>query len=139
MYSFTRVVIGPEAREDADGGQERRQDHEDERDAVHADLVLDPEEADPADLLDELEAHGRWVEREHEHDGEDESDGGDRERRPADGRQPIRGDEGEHERADEWGEDREREDVELADVDHQRASQMKRSAIAMRPRAMPSA
>ena len=52
---------------------------------------------------------------------------------------PIRGDEGEHERADEWGEDDEREDVELADVDHQRASQMKRSAIAMRPRAMPSA
>ena len=59
MYSFTRVVIGPKLARMLMVRQERRQEDEHERDAVDADLVLDPEEADPADLLDELEALDR--------------------------------------------------------------------------------
>ena len=134
MYSFTRVVIGPKlARMLMVVSSVVRTTRTSEMPSTPT-LYSMPKKPDPADLLDELEAHGRWVEREHEHDARGRTaTARDRERRPADGRQPIRRDEGEHERADEWREDDQREDVELADVDHQRASQMKRSAIAMRP------
>ena len=44
MYSFTRVWIGPERGEDADPGQRRREDDQDERQPVDAQLVLDPEQ-----------------------------------------------------------------------------------------------
>ena len=52
MYSFTRSLIGPKLREDADPAQRRRQHDEHERQAVDADLVLDAEERDPVGDLD---------------------------------------------------------------------------------------
>jgi len=73
MYSLIRVWIGLklarmliqlrvvpgldrlEAGEDADPAQGRGQDDQRQRQPIDAELVLDPEERDPADLLDELE------------------------------------------------------------------------------------
>ena len=48
MYSLTRVWIGPKLARIADPGQGRGQDHERQRQAVDAELVLDAEQRDPA-------------------------------------------------------------------------------------------
>ena len=56
MYSLIRSLIGREQARMLIHDQRRRQDDEDERQAVDAELVLDPEERDPVGAsLDELE------------------------------------------------------------------------------------
>ena len=56
MYSLTRTWIDFPARQDADQRQQRRQQHEEQRDAVDAQVVADVEAGDPVELLDELHA-----------------------------------------------------------------------------------
>ncbi len=84
--SFSTWEIREEQR---DGRQHRRQQHEQQRDPVDADVVGDPELRDPRDLLAELEAELEDVEarpeRERQHELEDRD--ADREgARGADGR-----------------------------------------------------
>jgi hypothetical protein len=60
--------------------QERGQHHEQHRDAVHADLVLEPHE--PLPLLDELEVRVRGIEAGHDEERGHEGDGRRQERDP---------------------------------------------------------
>ena len=134
-----------------DHRQQRREQHQHQRDAVHTDLVLDAEEADPGGFLHELEAGCLVVEGQRQQDREDEGERGGEQRPPAHGGdlalvldldpEELEHREGEEqdERADERREDDEAEDVEPSEVDHQRAIRMKKAAMTMSPTAMPSA
>ena len=55
MYSLIRSLIGPNEARIEIHDQRRRQDDEDERQAVDAELVLDAEQRDPVGLDDVLE------------------------------------------------------------------------------------
>ena len=59
MYSLIRVWIGSNEARIADPGQRRGEDHERDRQAVDAELVLDAEDGDPVVRLDELELLAR--------------------------------------------------------------------------------
>ena len=139
MYSFTRVVIGPKlARMLIAVSSVVRSTSTSEMPSTPT-LYSIPKKPIQGTSWTNWKPATAGSNASDEHDREHERDDGDRERAPSDRRQAVARDEREHERADDRREDRERQDVELADVDHQRASQMNRSATATRPSAMPSA
>ncbi len=131
---------GPEGRQDADPGEQRGEDHQQQADAVHAHLVVDAEERDPGHLLLELEPRVIDVEAQDRDERQHERDQGGAQGDRLHGPDVVAGYERQDEGAHEWREDDEREDGDAGQRDHQRVvRKMMLTAMAMSPAAMPRA
>ncbi len=73
---FVPLLDRPAGAEDGDGGEECGEQHQEDGDAVHAHVELDPQRFDPMELDSELHVGGLAVELVQQHQGDQEDESG---------------------------------------------------------------
>ncbi len=134
------LLDGPEAGQDADPRQERRQHHQQQADAIHAELELDAEGGHPGGRGDEAEPAGvrrRAVETGHQEEREGEAHQRRGQGEAADEHHAVARHDGDEQRAGQRTEDDQGQQRQAV---HQRPARSRKPPATMsRPTAMPRA